>query len=140
MSDFREFLANITRPIRRVGITGSRTWTWESDVHEGLSLVRRYVDGIDVGYDVPLTLVHGAAGRGVDRIGRDYAAAGGWDIEPHPADWISNGRAAGLMRNVEMVREGADVWLAWIHNGSRGATHCADYAEKCGIPTWRWTR
>jgi hypothetical protein len=28
--------------------------------------------------------------------------------------------------------------LAFIHNNSRGATHCADYAEREGLPVRRW--
>lgn len=59
--------------------------------------------------------------------------------EPHPAAWHLHGRKAGPLRNQHMVAKGADICLAFIRNGSRGATGCADLAEAAGITTKRWT-
>jgi len=39
-----------------------------------------------------------------------------------------------------MVAAGADLCLAFIHNGARGASHCAALAEQAGIPTIRIRR
>ena len=113
----------------RVLVTGSRTWRDRQAIFDALA---EYNYG-------RVTLVHGAA-RGADSIAASVAAAFGWQIEPHPADWNGGyGKAAGLVRNARMIRLGADVCLAFIKNGSRGATHCADLAEKAGIPVRRIT-
>lgn len=85
-----------------------------------------------------LVIVHGGCPDGADRIADDIATALGLPIERHFANWHIEGRPAGLLRNARMVALGADVCLAYIHNRSRGATHCADLAEKAGIPTWRF--
>lgn len=124
----------------RVLVTGSRTWTWHKPVHEALS---EYYEQA-VGDGDRLVVVHGGAGRGADRIARDWAAQAalfGWpvDQEAHPADWSGpKRRGAGFARNAEMVALGADACLAFIRDGSHGATHCAGLAEKAGIPTHRY--
>ena len=76
-----------------------------------------------------------------------------WQIERHPADWEAPCRntcparshriagrdgaticpAAGPYRNADMVALGADVVLAFAKHGSRGASGCADLADKAGI-------
>lgn len=89
-----------------------------------------------------MTLVHGDARNGDRDFARIAQRLYGWTPEPHPAIWRPNGvynPQAGLVRNRKMVELGADLCLAFIKNGSRGASHCAGLAEEAGIPTRRFT-
>lgn len=123
---------------RRVLVTGSRTWTGTRAVHEALDRARAQLAPGE-----SLTVVHGANPRGADAMAHAWVtrrqAAGDAAVraESHPADWNSHGRRAGMLRNQEMVRAGADECLAFVRNASPGATHCADLADAAGIPTTR---
>ncbi len=114
----------------RILITGSRDWEdWEA-----VDTAIQNVIGNQWG---PHTVVHGTA-RGADSIADYWARYRGLTPEPHPADWNRYGKRAGFVRNAEMVNLGADVCLAFIRNGSRGASMTAELAEKAGIPVRRF--
>jgi len=115
----------------RILVCGSRTWI-DGGVREGA--LRRVCAAYD---PQAIVIVHGAA-QGADLLAAKFAARHNLQTERHPADWQRYGKAAGLIRNAEMVAAGADLCLAFIRDGSRGATHCADLAEKAGIPTRRY--
>lgn len=117
--------------MKRILITGSRTW-------DDINAVRDALTTELVGADDPITIVHGACPRGADDIADWIAQMAYFDIERHPADWDKLGKRAGFVRNAEMVALGADVCLAFIRDGSKGATHTADLAEKAGIRTVRY--
>jgi YspA, cpYpsA-related SLOG family len=116
----------------RVLVTGSRDWwDWEAVFGTLADLAREHHGQVVV--------VHGAAHSGADHFADMAARSLGLTPEPHPADWATHNRRAGPIRNAEMVALGADLCLAFIRNGSRGATHCAGLAEKAGIPVKRYT-
>lgn len=123
----------------RILVTGSRTWTDYVTLAD--ALLNAY---FATTCTAPVTLVHGGCPRGADEMAHRWAdeiRESGWrlDEERHPADWERHGKSAGFRRNAEMVTAGADLCLAFIRDGSRGASHTADLAEKAGIETRRWT-
>lgn len=118
-------------------MTGSRAWTGERVI------ARALVDAVShapfYGPDAErITVVHGACPRGADAIADRLARRAGWTVEAHPAAWDTHGRSAGPQRNQAMVELGADITLAFILDSSRGASDCADRAERAGIPTKRY--
>jgi predicted ArsR family transcriptional regulator len=120
----------------RVLVTGSRDWPddqWHV-IADALYMVETMRADPDT-----ITLVQGNCPTGADRIAVAVARTLGWQIEAHPADWARLGKAAGPLRNAEMVDAGATLCLAFIKNGSKGATGCAELARKSGIETHTYT-
>lgn len=120
----------------RLLITGSRAHEWTPyDSHALLITVREILEKT---HELP-TLVHGGA-TGADteaaRMGQQLLNL---PTEIHRADWNTHGRAAGPIRNKEMVNLGADLCLAFPDHpkgqGSRGTWGCIDLAHQSGIPT-----
>jgi hypothetical protein len=112
----------------RVLVTGSRTWTDRAAIRDGLAAVWGAGDRV---------LVTGACPTGADALAEACWRAWGGQVETHPADWDTHGRAAGPRRNAEMVGGGAEVCVAFIRDDSRGASHLAGLAEAAGIPVDR---
>lgn len=114
----------------RVLVTGSRDWADFQLVRDELA---KLIEPNNF-----LTVVHGACPTGADAAADLWAGQNAWINERHPADWKTYKGGAGYRRNAEMVALGADLCLAFIRGGSRGATHTADLAEKAGITTRRF--
>jgi len=110
---------------RRVLITGSRAWSDRAVIRAALASV----------WDDAVVLVSGACPRGADALCEACWTHWGGQVERHPAEWDRHGRRAGFIRNDDMVRAGADLCLAFIFDGSPGATHTAELARSAGIPT-----
>jgi hypothetical protein len=118
----------------RILITGSRDWD------NALLLEAALANACY--QNVPAVIVHGACRTGADALASRWVQQHrviGLTEEMHPAQWQWHGKAAGPRRNARMVSLGADACLAFIRNGSRGASHTAALAEQAGIPTRRWT-
>lgn len=122
----------------RILVTGSRDWTNDEMVYAALSAER----SLAASQGREVVVVHGHARKGADAFADIWGRVRGLVVERYPAQWRPNGiynPQAGLARNRKMVTLGADVCLAFIREGSRGASHCARLAEEAGIPTNRYT-
>jgi hypothetical protein len=83
-----------------------------------------------------MIVVHGACPTGADAMASGICNDLGFEQEPHPARWKLYGKAAGFIRNQEMVDTHPDLALAYIRDDSPGATDCLNRAAKAGILCW----
>lgn len=77
-------------------------------------------------------VIHGAA-RGADSLAGKWAREQGVPCRSFPADWNRHGRAAGAIRNQQMLDEGRpDLVVAFP--GGRGTADMVRRAKAAGIP------
>jgi hypothetical protein len=118
----------------RVLFTGSRSWNREDVIWTALDIIAE--SALAAGFD-RVVLVHGACPTGGDaHADAWYRAKRGempLGVERHPAEWSKYGKRAGYLRNQVMAWAGADVCLAAIRDQSKGASMCAELAERAGI-------
>lgn len=80
-------------------------------------------------------LIEGGA-KGADRLARTWAFKNDVPIETYPADWDTHGRAAGHIRNAEMLAEGKPHGCI-AFPGGRGTADMIQRCEKAGVKVWR---
>lgn len=107
-----------------VVVTGSRTWTDKSRIHDAFAKIK------DKHSDV--RLVNGTA-RGADRLCATLAVGYGFRVVDVPADWERYGRSAGYRRNVRMLEMEPDLVLAFWDGTSKGTKHTIDEARRRGL-------
>ncbi|MBQ3698311.1 MAG: DUF2493 domain-containing protein [Prevotella sp.] len=78
-----------------------------------------------------IIIVSGTA-RGADSLGERYAHERAYTIERHPANWDSDGKAAGPIRNAQMA-DVADALIAFWDGRSRGTRNMIDVATSKGL-------
>ncbi len=107
----------------RVLVCGSRHFTDET-------LMKEVLDKYAI-----TTLIEGEA-RGADTLSRLYAEGLGIPVSSFPADWLSHGKAAGPIRNKQMLDIGQpDLVIAFMFKDSRGTKNMVEQAEKAGVET-----
>ena len=92
----------------------------EAAVEEALTTVLRRGD----------TVVHGGA-RGADTLAGLVAKRLKLGVEVYQADWKTYGKAAGAIRNQQMLESGVDAVLAFP--GGKGTADMVRRARKVGV-------
>lgn len=108
---------------KKVLITGSQNW-------KSREIIQNALQRFDPANTV---IIHGAA-PGADSIADEIARAAGFEVIAFPADWSRQGKAAGVIRNQEMVDLFPDECLAFPHKDSKGTNDCVHRAAERLIP------
>jgi NADPH:quinone reductase-like Zn-dependent oxidoreductase len=106
----------------RVLITGGRDFADRDLLFETLDRLHA-VHGFTV-------LIHGAA-SGADTLAGEWAKECGVEVIARAADWKKHGRAAGPIRNQEMLKENPQMVIAFP--GGKGTANMVAIAKKAGI-------
>lgn len=110
----------------RVLICGDRGWT-DKDA------IRNVLAGLE-----DVTHVIEGEARGADTLAREVADEFGITVLPFPAKWTQYGRAAGPIRNKQMLDEGKPDFVIAFHNNiteSRGTKDMLEQARKARVQT-----
>jgi len=73
-------------------------------------------------------MVSGGA-QGADKLGEKYAHARGMKTVIHKPDWKKYGRAAGMIRNKDIIHDADKVFAFW-DGVSKGTKNSIDLAKK----------
>jgi hypothetical protein len=106
----------------RVAIIGGRNF----DDYERLSQVITNLH-------VPVKSIVSGGAKGADRFAERYAEEKNIPITVFLPDWEKHGKAAGMVRNVQIV-ENADFLVAFWDGESLGTKHSIDLAKRKKIP------
>ena len=110
---------------KRIVIGGCRDY---NDYEAFKCFVDKCIEKMGEGCDI--TVISGHC-SGVDMMGERYAREKNFGLEIFPADWKRYGRAAGPVRNKQMVEACDSVIAFWDYN-SKGTKSLITYATKLG--------
>lgn len=118
-------------------VTGSRRISLDTVGAEGASRLHRalLLAGAPARFDQTVVLRHGGA-KGWDTIAAGLAKRAGWKVDARPADWETHGKAAGTLRNKELVNTlpKPNVCVAAPLHDSVGTWDCIRRCKKAGVP------
>ena len=106
-------------------VCGSRGWSLRQPIRNELGKLRGEV-----------TVIHGSA-KGADTIAGEIASELGFRVIACPAEWKRYGRAAGIIRNRQMLQDyRPELVLAFVRDPQRspGSRHTVTTAREMGIP------
>ena len=108
----------------RIMVCGGRAFEGRDEMHASLDAMAREVR-IDA-------VIHGDA-VGADRFAGEWARLREIEEVPFPADWATHGRAAGPIRNKQMLDEGRPDLVVAVP-GERGIANMVMQATAAGVP------
>lgn len=111
----------------RIIVCGGRNYDDRSRVYRLLDGVLRSAES----GNKHITIIHGAA-SGADALAAEWAVERNVDVVEYHADWKKHGRAAGPIRNRQMLTEHQpDAVIAFP--GGTGTAHMMKIARKAGV-------
>jgi hypothetical protein len=113
----------------RILFCGDRNWS-------------NYKTIIDAMLELRPSLVIEGEAKGADSLARDAAEDYFIPVLAFPADWKKYGRAAGPIRNTQMLKEGKPDMVVAFHNDlktSKGTLNMVKQAQKAKIPVRVYT-
>jgi hypothetical protein len=110
----------------RLLVSGDRNWEWEN----------RHIILQEIKDLSPAIIIHGGA-RGVDYIAGKVGDFLNIETIVYPAEWDTYGKAAGPIRNLQMIKEGKPDFILGFHTdieNSKGTKHMINQAIRYKIP------
>lgn len=105
-----------------IGIVGSRTF---NDYHLLQNIVSDHLEVSAIS-----GIVSGGA-KGADALAERFAAENNIQLAIHKPDWKRNNKAAGIIRNKEIVAN-SDILFAFWDGKSKGTEHSIRLAKETG--------
>lgn len=112
-------------------VCGSRDFLSKHSLLRILLPVITHPDLVKLNVKERLSIIEGGA-RGADRIAREVAVQLGLPYKTFNADWDTHGKAAGYIRNADMVSV-SDATIALWDGVSKGTKHSINLSTKKGI-------
>lgn len=116
----------------RILVCGSRHYGFK--LEERNQVYNAIFDAIEEIKHGEIEIISGMA-SGVDTAAVNFAIGHDYKLHKYPADWEKYGKAAGSIRNKQMLVEGKpDLVIAFWDGESRGTKNMIDQATKAGVP------
>lgn len=109
-------------------VCGSRTWA------DDLTVIDAILGIIAGSQETEFIVIEGGA-AGADQAGARAAGLLGIPVCEYPANWSLHGRAAGPIRNQQMLDQHPDLVLAFWDGQSPGTRDMLHRAAAAGVPT-----
>ena len=116
--------------MKRLAVTGGRGFSDTALMDRVLSAIHKKHGNF--------ILIVGRCPTGADFLAEQWAIAHNIEVDPYPAKWKTDGRAAGPIRNQRMIDEGRPDALAAFFGGA-GTADMVRRCKKAGLPIWQWS-